>query len=371
MPQRTELEYWLALSHIEGAGAAFFSTVLNEISCISSLFEATLPGRLRMLVPAKIQVALKTPDWQAVENDLAWKAKQKERYILTPQDSAYPLQLKHITHPPPILYVIGKVDVLSKPQLAIVGSRNPTATGRETATQFAYALAKIGIVITSGLALGIDGAAHEGALAAGGTTIAVAGTGLDRTYPKEHKALTEKISEQGALVSEFSIGTEPVSSHFPRRNRVISGLANGVLVVEAASKSGALITANYAAIQGREVFAIPGSIHNPLARGCHHLIKQGAKLVEKSTDILEEVRAFRESFEPREIDRNIRVAVVLDEKYHSILQMIGFEVTPIEKLMERTELPAPTITSLLVEMELGGFVRGVPGGYIRNSTGVG
>lgn len=367
MAQRTELEYWLALSHVKGAGSALFSTVLGEVSSLASLFETTLPGRLRMLVPAKIQATLKCPDWKKVDSDLAWLAKSHRHAILKLTDPEYPPQLKQIDHAPPILYVVGQVEVLTKSQLAIVGSRNPTATGYETAVHFAYDLAKMGILITSGLALGIDAGAHEGALAASGISIAVAGTGLDQIYPAQHKELAERIIEKGALVSEFPIGTEPAQSNFPRRNRIISGLSNGVLIVEAAYKSGSLITANYAAIQSREVFAIPGSIHNPLARGCHQLIKQGAKLVESTLDILEEVSVWKDISKPKTQESNTKSMAIPDQKYHAILQWLGFEVTAIETLVERSQLPPATVTSRLVEMELQGLVHSMPGGYTRSA----
>jgi len=211
------------------------------------------------------------------------------RHILTLHDPAYPALLKEIADPPPLLFVRGDPAVLSRPQLGIVGSRNPTPGGRSLAEDFARSLSRCGLVVTSGMALGIDAAGHRGALRGGGTTLAVAGTGPDRIYPARHRDLARAIVEQGAIISEFAPGTPALPSNFPRRNRIISGLSLGVLVVEAACRSGSLITARLAAEQGREVFALPGSIHNPLARGCHHLIRQGAKLVEDIEDIVEEL----------------------------------------------------------------------------------
>ncbi|MGH8552168.1 MAG: DNA-processing protein DprA, partial [Methylococcales bacterium] len=235
---------------------------------------------------------LKSPDWAAIDNDLEW-LNQPGHQAVTLDDPRYPSRLKEIAVPPPVLFVTGEVSLLSTPQLAIVGSRNPSPSGIDIARDFAANLCGSGLTITSGMALGIDGAAHEGCLAAGGKTIAVLGTGPDRVYPARHKQLAWKIAERGCLVTEFPPGTRPKASNFPRRNRVISGLSLGVLVVEAAIESGSLITARLALEQGREVFAIPGFIHNPLARGCNALIKKGAKLVESVHDILEELHGFQ------------------------------------------------------------------------------
>ncbi|MCI0655067.1 MAG: DNA-processing protein DprA, partial [Methylococcaceae bacterium] len=235
---------------------------------------------------------LKSPDWAAIDNDFEW-LNQPGHQAITLHDSRYPARLKEIAVPPPLLFVSGDPALLSTPQLSIVGSRNPSPSGVGTARNFAAALSGAGLCITSGLALGIDASAHEGSLNAGGKTVAVLGTGPDRVYPARHKQLAWKIAEKGCLVSEFPPGTRPKACNFPRRNRIISGLSLGVLVVEAAIQSGSLITARLALEQGREVFAIPGSIHNPLARGCNALIKSGAKLVETAQDILEELHNFQ------------------------------------------------------------------------------
>ncbi len=235
------------------------------------------------------QQALDSIDAARIDADMAWLTGGPQRHLLPITDARYPQRLREIGSAPPLLFCIGDVGLLEAPQLAIVGARSATAQGIENARAFAEALSHRGLVITSGLALGIDGAAHRGALAAGGGTIALCGTGLDRVYPSQHRDLAHAIGGHGLLVSEFLPGTPPKADHFPRRNRLISGLALGVLVVEAARESGSLITARLAGEQGREVFAIPGSIHNPLARGCHQLIRQGAKLVETVDDIFEEL----------------------------------------------------------------------------------
>ncbi|MEO5574291.1 MAG: DNA-processing protein DprA, partial [Gammaproteobacteria bacterium] len=264
-------------------------------------------------------------------------------------------------------FVVGNAAVLSTPQLAIVGSRNPTPAGSETAHDFARHLCASGLTITSGLASGIDAASHRGALDGGGLTIAVAGTGLDRVYPARHHDLAHQIAGHGALVSEFVLGTPPLSDHFPRRNRIISGLSLGTLVVEAAQRSGSLITARMAADQGREVFAIPGSIHNPLARGCHFLIRQGAKLVETANDIMEELGPLARSLKavsPQSALRNdcITANVQLSVETEKLVACLGFESTTIDRLVERSGLTAEAVSSILLMLELQGCVTSTIGG---------
>ncbi|MGH8235860.1 MAG: DNA-processing protein DprA, partial [Steroidobacteraceae bacterium] len=278
------------------------------------------------------------------------------------------------------LFVRGEPATLSLPQLAIVGSRNPTAGGRDNATSFAAHLARSGLAITSGLAIGIDAAAHQGALAADGSTVAVCGTGLDIDYPAANRALAEAIEKRGALVSEFPLGMPALQANFPRRNRIISGLALGTLVVEAAVRSGSLITARLAAEQGREVFAIPGSIHNPLARGSHQLIRQGAKLVETGDDIFAELRALVGALAPAlqaavPAQRNSPAAgpatqratgPVLDKAYEILLDALGFEPAGVDMLIERTGFAADEVASMLLILELDGRLESRPGGrYVR------
>ena len=287
-----DLFYWLALLRVPGIGPATFNQILEQFPNPKILFDS--PDRLQQLnlTPARkkaLEQAIQAPDWSAVEQDIQW-SEIDGNFIIRLDQNEYPELLKQIHSPPPILYVKGRLDILNDIQLAMVGSRNPSADGRETAWQFAHHLASHHMVITSGMALGIDAQSHYGALAAeNGHSIAVAGTGLDRIYPARHKELAWKLAEQGAIVSEYPLGTGPLKQNFPQRNRIISALSVGTLVVEAALKSGSLITAYEALEQSREVFAIPGSIHNPLSRGCHQLIKSGAKLVETADDILEEL----------------------------------------------------------------------------------
>ncbi len=312
---------------------------------------------------------LRRPDWHRVEEDLAW-LEQPGNHLLRLDDPRYPPLLRQIPYPPPLLFVHGDPDCLRLPQLAIVGTRNPTPLGRETAQRFAAHLAEFGLLITSGLALGIDTAAHQGALAGGGRTLAVMGTSLDRVYPARNRDLAHAIAERGALVSELFTGTPPTAENFPRRNRLISGLALGVLVVEAAAQSGSLITARLANEQGREVFAIPGSIHNPLAKGCHALIRQGAKLVETAADILEELGALAAT--TREATSQPAAAspsATLDEEYHQLLAAMGDQPVGIDLLVDRCGLTAEALSSMLLILELEGYVAAIPGGlYGRLKT---
>jgi DNA processing protein len=312
---------------------------------------------------------LRRPDWRRVKQDLAW-LEQPGNHLLRLDDPRYPPLLRQIPYPPPLLFVHGDPDCLRLPQLAIVGTRNPTPLGRETAQRFAAYLAEFGLVITSGLALGIDAAAHEGALASGGRTLAVMGTSLDRVYPARNRDLAHAIAERGALVSELPIGTPPVAENFPRRNRLISGLALGVLVVEAATQSGSLITARLANEQGREVFAIPGSIHNPLAKGCHALIRQGAKLVETAADILEELGALATAAsEPASCPAAASSSAALDDEYRQLLATMGDEPVGIDLLVDRCGLTAEAVSSMLLILELEGYVAAIPGGlYGRLKT---
>ncbi|AKH22249.1 hypothetical protein AAY24_12350 [Sedimenticola thiotaurini] len=312
---------------------------------------------------------LRDPDWDRVEQDLRWQ-EGGNRAILTLADGRYPTLLKELEDPPPLLFVQGDPAILDMPQLAIVGSRNPTPSGRQTAQEFARFLSQAGLVITSGLAAGIDGAAHRGALQGSTPTLAVTGTGLDRVYPARHRDLAHQIAEQGALVSELPPGTPPLPANFPRRNRIISGLSVGTLVVEAARQSGSLITARLATEQGREVFAIPGSIHNPLARGCHALIRQGAKLVETADDILEELApllgAQLERTEPVSTVKAEPEARLWDQEYQQLMAALDFDPTPVDLLIERSGLTADAVSSMLLLLELEGFVSAAPGGrYCR------
>jgi DNA processing protein len=312
---------------------------------------------------------LQAPDAATLAADREWMARDRIQ-LLDAFDPRYPPLLTHVRAAPALLYVRGDVATLSLPQLAIVGSRSPTLPARRTAMQFAAELSYQGLTITSGLARGIDAAGHEGALSAGGRTVAVLGSGLDRIYPPQHGLLAARIAASGAVISEFPRATPPLPNHFPQRNRLMSGLSLGTLVVEAAHKSGSLITAQFAIDQGREVFAIPGSIHNPLTRGCHALIKSGAKLVDSTRDIFEEIAISL----PKQDDmsRNSgpdRVKLrrsTLDKGHKILLDAFGFESASVDTLAERTGFPSRSVASMLMNLELEGVVGSEAGGrYVR------
>src|SRR5215472_1624063 len=312
-------------------------------------------------LPAAARQFLASVDHAAIEGDLVWLTAHGARIVLA-TDPDYPPRLRQCPDAPAALYVLGSVEALSAAQLAMVGSRSPTAAGRATAREFAAWFARAGLTVTSGLALGIDAASHEGALAGGGATIAVFATGLDRVYPAEHRALAERIRAGGALVSEFPPRTPLLRGHFPRRNRIIAGLSLGTLVVEAARYSGSLITARLAGEYGREVFAIPGSIHSPLARGCHQLIKTGAKLVEEAADVLTELQFPVRKEQVTSHQPEPRTAPELDKEYEMLLDALGFEPATIDVLVARTHLPGESVASMLLILELEGRVAALPGG---------
>lgn len=308
--------------------------------------------------PTSTQKALSKPSDPSLEDDLA-SIEQHGLQLVAADNPLYPSLLKSIDHAPAILFVRGDPGVLARPQLAVIGSRHPTALGERTARDFAFHFASLGLVVTSGLALGIDAAGHRAALVARGKTVAVCACGLDRTYPERHAELAAEITTAGgALVSEFPPGTPPLASHFPRRNRLISGLSLGVLVVEAAARSGSLVTARYAAEQGREVFAIPGSIHSPLSRGCHQLLRQGATLVECADDVLSELKNIQlnqwdgSTLNPS--DPPSETTPRLDNPSEILLDALGFEPTSLDALIASTGLSSTSVASLLLTLELQG-----------------
>ncbi len=354
-----QLRFLLALLRLSGLGASKLSEILENCSDFTQLFDAS----------DHCQVVAGKADWALVEKDLKW-LESPDCYIVHKQSTHYPSLLKEIHSAPPILFVQGNLELLTRSQIAIVGSRNPTALGCDTAMKFARHFSCMGFTITSGLAIGIDGAAHKGALLGEGSTIGVLGHGLDRIYPAAHQKLAQEILEKaGALVCEFPIGIPPAPAHFPKRNRIISGLSVGTLVVEAALNSGSLITAKLALEQGREVFAIPGSIHNPLAKGCHALIREGAKLVETAEDVLEELQGFMKygtGFGSKgEETRQKEIPSKLESSYVALLTQIGYECTPIDSVINSSGLTARKVSGMLLELELKGYVKSVPGGYTR------
>ena len=313
--------------------------------------------------------ALEKPDKALLESDLEW-ATVPAHHLIGWGTPDYPPQLAAVATPPPVLYVVGDPGHLLKTQLAIVGSRNPTPGGRELAGEFAAFAAGAGLGVTSGLALGIDSAAHAGTLEAGGSTVAVMATGPDRIYPKRHRELADRIAEQGALVTEFAPGTPPLPEHFPRRNRIISGLSRATLVVEAAAKSGSLITAGYAADQGREVMAVPRSVRSPLSRGCHALIRDGATLIEQPSDILATLDTpLALELEP-DNGRMSEQAGEADGEYGLLLDALGFSPVTADTLAARTGLTSQAVSSMLLLLELKGKIDALPGGrYTRRRNG--
>jgi DNA processing protein len=360
---------WLALCRLPGAGHRTRLELLEQFESIENIFSATRPQLEKTLAGKKesINAILDGVDETTFETELAWLS-ETSHHLVTWADADYPPLLREIPDPPVVLYVIGDRQSLSRPQFAIVGSRNPTPMGRENAQAFARTLARAGLTITSGLALGIDGAAHRGALEAAGTTIAVAGTGLDRVYPARHRDLAHAVVQHGALVSEFPLGTPPKPENFPVRNRIISGLSLGTLVVEAALQSGSLITARLAAEQGREVFAIPGSIHSPQARGCHALIRQGAKLVETAEDILEELGPLAQLVREARTEEKETTVREISMPMAKLLEHIGYDPVSVDTLIERSGLTADAVSSMLLQMELQGFVMPSPGGKVQRIT---
>jgi DNA processing protein len=361
------LESWLQLTLAPGIGSAAIRGLLKQFGLPQNIL-ARPHRELVPLVPTAALDALTSDAVQAaVARTLAW-ARDPGHYIITLADETYPRMLLETPDPPPLLYLVGRVELLRREALAVVGSRNATAQGEQNAESFARALSEFGLTIVSGLAAGIDAAAHRGALAAAGSTIAVLGTGMDVIYPRRNEELARRIAAQGLLLSEFPLGTGPIASNFPRRNRIISGLARGCLVVEAAAASGSLTTARSAAEQGREVFAIPGSIHSPLSKGCHALIKTGAKLVECAEDVLAEFSGFRQSgFASTTRAHGARPAGSGDA---GLLAHMGHDPVDIDALCQRAGMSAEQVSSELLRLELDGLIASLPGGlYQRLAKG--
>jgi DNA processing protein len=376
-----ELAAWLSLIRAPGVGARRIRELLEKTGSACDLLENLRRHPARHELADTARTALLHPDVAQITADRAW-LDRPDHHLLIWTDADYPSLLRDTPRPPMALFVRGDPSLLWQPQIAMVGSRNPTAEGRANAHAFARALAQQGFTITSGLAGGIDSAAHEGALAGSGKTLAVVGAGADVVYPASNAALTAEIAGNGAIVSEFPPGTPPRPGHFPQRNRIIAGLALGTLVVEAATRSGSLITARLASEAGREVFALPGSIHNPMARGCHRLIRDGAKLVETADEIIEELRPLAlqlgerlrgmlgQSTEHHETTNTGQpagdVSRMADPDYRRLWAALGHDPVPVDTLVTRSGLTAPAISSMLLLMELDGLVTvGANGRYGR------
>ena len=362
-----EAAAWLAFLRIPTTNIRLLHSLLGIFQSPHLLFKADAFEFSDLNLTDIVKNYLMQPDWRNVESDLQW-IQSEGNHLLTIDDHRYPSLLKSISDPPPALFVKGNVDALQTIQVSIVGSRRPTTDGKRIARSFSRQLANLGISITSGLASGIDTSAHLGALDSDAVTLAVLGNGLGTIYPPGNRELAGRITQKGALVSEFSPDTRPVQLNFPRRNRVISGLALGTVVVEAAVKSGSLITASFALEQGREVFAVPGSIYNPVSRGCHGLIREGAKLTENIEDILVEVMPQAcekgKCRQPPAIDG--KKIIELDESSKLLLDNIGSRPVSIDFLVDNTDLAVNVITSRLLDMELKGLIETRPGGkFVR------
>ncbi len=360
---------WLRLACTPGIGAVLGARLIEHYGDPSAALAAGASAWSALGVPKRARAGLSQPDEDQIAETEHWLATYGHD-LITPGHRHYPAALRALEPAPAWLYTVGDTDLPTRPAIAIVGSRNPTPAGLEHARDFAAQLARSGFVIVSGLARGIDAAAHEGALAADGMTIAVCGTGLDRVYPAANKALAERIATHGLLVSEFSLGTMPARGNFPRRNRIIAGLCAGTLVVEAARASGSLITARLALEAGREVFALPGSVHNPLARGCHQLIRDGAKLVETARDVFEDIAPViagidRPVYTEKTVESEDPAAAPTRDDAR-LLDALGHAPARIDDLIERTGWPADAVSSTLLILELQGRVVAAPGGaYMR------
>jgi DNA processing protein len=372
--QRAELAAWLRLALTPEIGNTAARRLLAAFGLPKAVFEQPAQSLEQVVSPALATALGTEPGQLAAQVDATWRwleaaDKPGTRHVLTLADSAYPPGLLQTEDPPLMLYVMGRIPSTWPVGIAVVGSRNPTPQGLGNARQFSRSFAQAGLTVVSGLALGVDGAAHEGALegAAAGqlATIAVVGTGLDRVYPRQHLELARRIAERGLIVSEYPLGTPPLAPNFPKRNRIISALSQGTVVVEAALKSGSLITARQAAEQGREVFAIPGSIHSTQSRGCHWLLKQGAKLVESAQDVLEELplpEGHTLTGAPRRQDA---AAAGDDAPEDDLLVALGFDPVSLDALVARTGIAPADLQARLLEFELDGEVARLPGGLFQ------
>ncbi|CAN7572966.1 DNA-processing protein DprA [Massilia sp. LjRoot122] len=364
LPDTRAVADWIRLEGTAGVGCRTARLLLDAFGSPAAIFRAG-HAALASHVPAAQAAALcapVTPELaRQLDLTLDWLS-QPNHHLLTLQDADYPPSLRHISDPPLLLYIAGQRSLLSSPMIAMVGSRNASTQGRANAGNFAEALSRAGLCVVSGMALGIDTAAHEGALRGPGATVAVIGTGPDRVYPARNRALAHRIAEEGCIVSEYALGTPPVASNFPRRNRIISGMAAGVLVVEAAAQSGSLITAQMAAEQGREVFALPGSIHSALAKGCHQLIREGAHLVETVDEVLDAMR----------VSPLARMAAPpCNAGKAGLLAVLGHDPVAPDRLLDCTEGDAGRLAGELLALELAGLLERLPDGRVQRVVGAG
>ena len=366
MIERDDLAAWLRLLETSGVGRESVRKLLAAFGSAPAVFEAPI-RHWRDAIKAPVAQALsKPPDDlpQLISTTWSWlqQSASPTRAVVCLGNPAYPAAWLQMADPPLMVYAQGNLALLSRPSMAIVGSRNATRQGLDNAQAFAESLSCSGLAVVSGLALGIDAVAHQGALKGSGSTIAIIGTGLDRVYPRQHIALAHQISEEGLMLSEYALGTPPLPAHFPQRNRLIAGLSMGTVVVEATVQSGSLITARLAMEAGREVFAIPGSIHSPQSRGCHALIKQGAKLVEQAQDILEELHWHRQSpASSRPITVEKPKALSPEAPPDALLQALGYDPIGLDALAARTGWSPQELSTRLLDYELNGVIARLPG----------
>ena len=360
-----EVFAWMALSRAPALSVSSLSAAFERLGGIAGFLESSDAARQSAGIPAAACAFLKSAGASPSAAERAW-INGPRHHLVAFTDPRYPRSLRALQRRPIVLYVAGEPAVLNDPQLSIVGSRNPTPAGRDTAFDFAESLAARGLAITSGLALGIDSAAHRGALAAQGITLAVLGNGIDSIYPRSNQRLSEEIRFRGAVISEFPLGTPPRRANFPQRNRIIAALSLGTLVVEAARRSGSLITARLAGDQNRELFAVPGSIHNPLSRGCHELIRQGAKLTETAADILSELNFSAFFADRRSLAGSLgsegELPAGMDKEHKILLDALGFDPADLDMLVVRTGFKAEAVSSMMLILELEGHVQAAPGG---------
>jgi DNA processing protein len=359
------VEAWASLQLLPGVGARAMHALLKSFGGAVEVRSASRASLAKVVEADVAATIARGPDPALLDRTLAWLAGDGNLLIAW-DDPDYPRALLTIPDPPPVFYYVGRRELLNSPALAIVGSRNATPQGRDNAEAFAAALSAAGLTIVSGLALGIDAAAHRGGLSGAGSSIAVVGTGLDRVYPAANSDLARRLAEAGGLASEFALGTPPLPGNFPRRNRVISGLARGVLVVEATLQSGSLITARLAAEQGREVFAIPGSIHSPFSKGTHRLIRDGAKLVETALDVIEELGLAATAL-PAASAASGKAVPPPGGDAGRVLEALGHDPVGVDALAARTGLPAEAVSVALLELELAGRVTTLPGGIFQRT----
>ena len=353
-----EKSLWISLSNISGIGSKTFLQLLNAFGNPSNIYAASYKQLIEVVSEKIASEIHQGVDQDAIKDTIHWLT-QTNNHLVTLADTNYPQALLEIADPPVLLYAKGNLALLNQPSLAIVGSRNASVQGEKNAEAFAQGLSGYGLCIISGLALGIDGAAHRGALKANGATIAVVGTGLDIVYPAQHRDLAHQIVERGLIISEFALGTPSKPQNFPRRNRIISGLSLGCLVVEANLQSGSQITARLSAEQGREVFAIPGSIHSPMSKGCHQLIKQGAKLVDSLQDIVEELNLHALTSTPPQPKGQVLT------HNNPLMQIMGYEQVSLEHLVQLSGLTVSEVSSMLMLLELEGRITSLAGGLYQ------